>query len=96
MNDLFHRAFADILDGAQSEADAIGLTFMARAGYDPEEAIHFWERFAQFNSAAGGGTPSFLRTHPLDAKRIQALKEQLPKAMAEYNRAQNAVGRPAQ
>jgi predicted Zn-dependent protease len=70
----------------ESEADRVGLLFMARAGYNPEEAVHFWERFAEFNRGAGGGQMWFLRTHPLDEKRIQALKQQLPAAMAEYNK----------
>lgn len=77
----------------ESEADAIGLIFMARAGYNPEEAIHFWERFSAYTKTAGGAsTPWFLRTHPLDDKRIAALKLELPKAMAEYNRVQGAGG----
>lgn len=63
------------------EADFIGLKYMARAGFDPEEAVRFWERFSAFNQKAGGdSTPAFLRTHPLDAKRIQQLKDCLPLA----------------
>ena len=69
----------------ESEADLIGLKYMARAGYDPEEAVRFWERFAEVNRQSGGGaTPWFLRTHPLDEKRIQQLKAWLPEAKAEY------------
>ncbi len=69
----------------ESEADLIGLKFMARAGYDPEEAVRFWERFAEVNRQSGGSTtPWFLRTHPLDEKRIQQLKAWLPEAKAEY------------
>ena len=74
----------------ESEADYIGLLYMARAGYDPDEAVHFWERFSEINKASGGGTPWFLRTHPLDADRIAALKAQLPKARSEYERARSA------
>src|SRR4051812_20151310 len=50
----------------ESEADRIGLTYMARAGYNPREAVNFWQRFAAYNqqAGAGGGTPAFLRTHP--------------------------------
>ncbi len=69
----------------ESEADLIGLKLMARAGYDPEEAVRFWERFAEVNRQSGGSsTPWFLRTHPLDEKRIQQLKAWLPQAKAEY------------
>ena len=56
----------------ESEADWRGLIYMAKAGYDPEAAVAFWERFAAFNKqAGGGGTPWFLRTHPLDETRIK-------------------------
>jgi predicted Zn-dependent protease len=72
----------------ESEADFIGLLYMARAGYNPEEAVRFWERFAEYNRSSGGGTPWFLRTHPLDDKRIQALKSELPRAMQEYRSGQ--------
>jgi len=68
----------------ESEADYIGLLYMARAGYDPAEAVKFWERFAAYNQKAGGGTPWFLRTHPLDQDRIQQLQKWLPEAKAEY------------
>src|SRR5262249_2188471 len=50
----------------ESEADHIGLVYMARAGYDPKEAVGFWERFMAYNKQQGGGGPAFLRTHPVD------------------------------
>ncbi len=69
----------------ESEADLIGLKFMARAGYDPEEAVRFWERFAEINRQSGGSsTLWFLRTHPLDEKRIEQLQGWLPEAKKEY------------
>ncbi len=68
----------------ESEADYIGLLYMARAGYDPAEAVKFWERFAAYNQKSGGATPWFLRTHPLDQDRIQQLQKWLPEAKAEY------------
>jgi predicted Zn-dependent protease len=71
----------------ESEADYIGLLYMARAGYNPQEAVAFWERFAEVNKRAGAGTPWFLRTHPLDEKRIADLKAALPKAMQEFQNA---------
>jgi len=74
----------------ESEADHIGLVYMARAGYDPQEALAFWQRF---NTAVGnqGSTPAFLRTHPLTETRIQQLKTEMPQAMAEYNAAKNRI-----
>ncbi len=67
----------------ESEADHIGLVYMARAGYNPEEALAFWQRFA---AATGnqGSTPAFLRTHPLTETRIQQLKTEMPQALTEY------------
>lgn len=80
----------------ESEADHVGLLYMARAGFDPAEAVSFWERFAEFNEKAGGGGDLwFLRTHPLDARRIADLRALLPQAKAEYQRAvaaQKATG----
>lgn len=69
----------------ESEADRIGLVYMARAGYDPKEAVGFWERFAAFNQqAGGGGGPAFLRTHPVDSVRIEQIKKWLPEAQAQF------------
>jgi predicted Zn-dependent protease len=69
----------------ESEADHIGLIYMARAGYDPEAAVQFWQRFSDFNKQNGSGnTPSFLRTHPTDETRIQQLKSWLPEAQKEF------------
>jgi predicted Zn-dependent protease len=73
----------------ESEADHIGLIYMARAGYDPQAAVQFWQRFMQYNAQQGGsGTPVFLRTHPTDEKRIQQLQQWMPEAKAQF-KAQN-------
>lgn len=78
----------------ESEADHIGLMYMARAGYNPSESVQFWQRFQSFNATAGSsGSPSFMRTHPTDAQRISDLQALLPEAMAEYQR---ASGQPTQ
>ena len=69
------------------EADRIGLLYMARAGYDPRQAITFWQRFQAYNSHRGGGSIEFLSTHPLDENRIAELQKYLPQALAEYRRA---------
>lgn len=68
----------------EAEADEIGLIYMARAGYDPEAAVGFWQRFGEFNRSAGANTPWFLRTHPTDNQRVNNLKALLPKAKAQY------------
>lgn len=63
------------------EADRIGLTLMARAGYDPRAAVGFWQRMAQANK---GGPPEFLSTHPSDETRIARIEQLLPEALAQY------------
>ena len=69
----------------ESEADHIGLVYMARAGYDPQAAVQFWQRFAAYNQQRGGSkTPSMLSDHPVDAKRIQQLQAWLPEAEQQY------------
>jgi predicted Zn-dependent protease len=68
----------------ESEADQIGLLYMARAGYDPRESIKFWGRMERTGSAA---PPEFLSTHPSHGTRIQQLQSWMPKALEEYERA---------
>lgn len=68
----------------ESEADEIGLMYMARAGYDPQESIRFWHRM---DEASRAGPPEFLSTHPAHGTRIQQLEALMPKAMEEYSRA---------
>jgi predicted Zn-dependent protease len=65
----------------ESEADRIGLILMAKAGYDPREAIGFWERMAK---AEGTKPPVFLSTHPTDEKRIAQIKQWMPEALKYY------------
>jgi predicted Zn-dependent protease len=67
------------------EADEIGLVYMARAGYDPNAAIQFWERFSEYGKKSSASMPWFLRTHPVDEIRIQNLKAWLPRALQEYH-----------
>jgi predicted Zn-dependent protease len=67
----------------ESEADRIGLHYMARAGYDPKEAVAFWERFS--SSMPANSTPTFLRTHPVDSTRIADIKKYLFEAEQEYH-----------
>lgn len=63
------------------EADRLGLIFMAMAGYDPNEAVSFWERMSAGDS---GSTLEFMSTHPTDQNRIAKLKVLLPEALVFY------------
>lgn len=65
----------------ESEADMIGLTLMAIAGFNPDHSIAFWERMAA--QSGGNAPPEFLSTHPSDATRIAKLKSLIPQAKAE-------------
>lgn len=65
----------------ESEADMIGLTLMAIAGFNPDNSIGFWERMAA--QSGGNAPPEFLSTHPSDATRIAKLKSLIPQAKAE-------------
>lgn len=64
----------------ESEADRLGLIFMAMAGYDPNGAIAFWERMA--GTKKGSSTPEFLATHPSDQTRINQIRQYIPEAMS--------------
>lgn len=66
----------------ESEADHIGLIFMARAGYDPREAPNFFESMKA--ARKGGSPPAFLSTHPADEARLKQLRELIPIAMNYY------------
>jgi predicted Zn-dependent protease len=66
------------------EADYMGLIYMARAGYDPHEAVNMWQRFKAWGDQQGGRTPEFLSTHPLDSRRISELQKHMPEAERDY------------
>lgn len=87
----------------ESEADRMGLIYMARAGYPPEAALDFWKRFSAFHQQSGTSAgPAFLRTHPLDSKRIEQIAAWIPEARQQMMDAAGAttpagsdiIGRP--
>lgn len=69
----------------ETEADRLGLVFMAMAGYNPDSALTFWRRMA--SAKEGSGTPpEFLSTHPSDETRIAKIQKNLPEARKYYKR----------
>jgi predicted Zn-dependent protease len=72
----------------ESEADEVGLYYMARAGYDPHEALAFWQRMEQ-SSGAGAQPPEFLSTHPSHGTRIEDLQSHMPRAEEEYSKSRH-------
>jgi metalloendopeptidase OMA1, mitochondrial len=71
----------------ESEADHIGLIYMARAGYDPHQAVAFWKRMRQ--ASKGNEPPEFASDHPSDKHRIERIREWLPEAEHAYKPAQS-------
>ncbi len=65
----------------ETEADRLGLIFMAMAGYDPRVAVGFWQRMA---AQGGGAPPEFLSTHPSDQTRINNLQGFMAEALTYY------------
>lgn len=68
----------------ETEADKLGLVFMALAGYDPNEAVPFWERMSKLSGNAK--PPQFLSTHPSDTQRIKDLQAWMPEALKYYTK----------
>ncbi|MFT3980882.1 MAG: M48 family metallopeptidase [Ferruginibacter sp.] len=90
-NTLFNNVFAPgaqvgvLLPNSRKqelEADHYGLIFTAMAGYNPNEAVTFWQRMAAASS--GQKPPEFLSTHPADENRIAQIKKYLPEALKYY------------
>ena len=75
----------------ETEADTIGLNYMADAGFNPSASIQLWKNMAAKNKL---GAPQFLSTHPSGDSRIQDLVRQLPEALKRYNAAQAAGRKP--
>jgi predicted Zn-dependent protease len=72
----------------ESQADEFGLTHMAKAGYDPKEAVEFWNRFAQLGSSG----PTLLSDHPATPAREADLRGRLPEAEQLYQAAPQKYG----
>jgi len=90
-NSLFNNVFAPgaqvgvLLPNSRKqelEADRYGLIFTAMAGYNPNEAVAFWQRMAAASN--GQKPPEFLSTHPSDENRISQIKKYLPEALKYY------------
>jgi predicted Zn-dependent protease len=75
----------------ETEADVLGLKYMAEAGFDPRQSVELWRNMAR---AGGGGPPEFLSTHPSGDTRISTLKRHMPEAVQLYRRARSAGKRP--
>lgn len=76
----------------ETEADLIGMDLMARAGFDPGEAIKLWKNMA--HDRDGAPPPAFLSTHPADQTRINSLRRRLPSARNLYKQALAAGTQP--
>jgi predicted Zn-dependent protease len=66
----------------ETEADKMGLVFMAIAGYDPREAPRFWQRMGQ--QGGGQAPPELLSTHPSDETRMRDLEAYMDEALKFY------------
>lgn len=74
----------------ETEADHFGQEYMAKAGYNPAEAINLWERMGA--ASEGKAPPEFISTHPSDATRKENLKKWLPEAQKIYSKAPEKHG----
>jgi len=68
----------------ESEADVVGLEYMAKAGFDPRESVELWQNMNEKNKTQ---IPEFMSTHPSGDTRIESLVQQFPTALAFYNEA---------
>jgi len=68
----------------ETEADRLGLIFMAMAGYDPRAAPEFWKRMSA--EKQGAAPPEFLSTHPADTTRIRNIESQMDEALSYYRK----------
>lgn len=76
----------------ESDADAIGVELMARAGFDPRESVTLWENMSR---SGGDAPPEFMSTHPSNATRISQLQAKIPTVLPLYEQAKAAGRRPS-
>src|SRR5262252_2450168 len=79
--------------GQESQADLVGLQYMAKAGFDPRGAIYLWKNMAAANRN-GNQPPEFLSSHPADNVRMESIVKAITPALTEYNKAHDAGIRP--
>ena len=75
----------------ESEADEMGLYFMAKAGFEPKESIKLWQNMSQ---SGGQKPPEFLSTHPSDETRMARLNQSMNRALQHYQQAQASGKKP--
>jgi predicted Zn-dependent protease len=79
----------------ETDADLVGLQYMAKAGFDPRAAVYLWKGMAAAKEASGNEQPpEFLSTHPADSVRTENMVRSLTPALVEYNAAREAGQRP--
>lgn len=78
--------------GQETEADKIGIRLMARAGFNPDEAVTLWQNMKK---ASGGAPPEILSTHPSNNTRIKELSKLAPAQRGTYEQAQASGKKPA-
>lgn len=79
----------------ETDADIVGLEYMAKAGFDPRAAVYLWKNMSAAKTASGRqGPPEFLSTHPSDSARIDNMIRSLTPALIESNAAREAGRRP--
>lgn len=76
----------------ESEADLLGMDYMARAGFDPRASVALWQNMSRSSSQK---PPEFLSTHPSDAARIRQLEQRLPTSLPLYEQARQQGRKPA-
>jgi predicted Zn-dependent protease len=75
----------------ESEADEMGLYFMAKAGFDPKQSVKLWQNMSQ---AGGAKPPEFMSTHPSDETRMARLNQSMNRALQYYQQAKNQGKKP--
>jgi predicted Zn-dependent protease len=75
----------------ETEADVVGLSYMAKAGFDPRAAMYLWKNMATVNK---GAPPEFLSSHPSDDTRLDNIVKSITPALVQYNEARDSGKRP--